>query len=218
MNIHDPDVVFTDLGLALLGVYFAFRLSRDKEATYLTRARVLLMAGLASAAFFGAVFHAFFPANTNTRAGFLAWVPVSLSIVLVASTLFALALPLLAQRMSRTVKWALVGSYAVSFAYAVLFVDESYATIVRFYAPTLVLFLIAASLQAWRTKERGWALIATSLALSIVAAVTQQARIALHPVYFDHNAVYHVIQAIALVVLYFGFLRVGRQAATTRAQ
>jgi hypothetical protein len=61
-------------------------------------------------------------------------------------------------------------------------------------------------------------MIATSLALSIVAAVTQQARIALHPVYFDHNAVYHVIQAIALVVLYFGFLRVGRQAATTRAQ
>ena len=35
----------------------------------------------------------------------------------------------------------------------------------------------------------------------------QQLEIALHPVYFDHNAVYHVVQAAALVLLFLGFRR-----------
>ncbi len=40
-------------------------------------------------------------------------------------------------------------------------------------------------------------------------------RVALHPVYFDHNAVYHVVQAVALVILYIGFERVGRSAVSS---
>jgi len=32
----------------------------------------------------------------------------------------------------------------------------------------------------------------------VVAAAVQQARIALHPNYFNHNALYHLLQAIAL--------------------
>ena len=30
----------------------------------------------------------------------------------------------------------------------------------------------------------------------------------IHPEHFDHNAVYHVLQGVALVLLYRGFLRV----------
>jgi hypothetical protein len=43
--------------------------------------------------------------------------------------------------------------------------------------------------------------------MSAAAAMLQQAKVAVHPVYFDHNAVYHVVQAIALVFLYFGWRR-----------
>jgi hypothetical protein len=32
-------------------------------------------------------------------------------------------------------------------------------------------------------------------------------RIALHPAYFDHNALYHVVQGVALVLFYQGFRR-----------
>jgi hypothetical protein len=31
--------------------------------------------------------------------------------------------------------------------------------------------------------------------------------VALHPVYFDHNAVYHLVQSVAIVVLYLGWKR-----------
>jgi hypothetical protein len=110
--------------------------------------------------------------------------------------------------------------YALSFAFVVLFVDESYGTIVRFYAPTLILFLIAAVRQATRTavERNSWWLLALAFGLSIVAALSQQARIAIHPVYFDHNALYHVLQGIALVMLFIGFRRVSGPNPAHRTQ
>jgi len=205
MTINDPDVVYTDLGLAVLGAYLAWRLWRERSG--MARAGAVIMGALASAAFFGAVFHAFFPSNTETRAGFYAWIPVSLSIMVVSCTLLALGLRVLVPGLGKNVRQLLVAAYCATFAYVVLFVDESYGTIVRFYAPTLILFLIAAVREALRQQTRAWWLLAAAFALSIVAALLQQMKVALHPVYFDHNALYHVLQGIALVLLYFGFRR-----------
>lgn len=215
MTLNEPDVVYTDLGLALLGAYLAWRLWRHRSA--LARAGVVIMAALSSAAFFGAVFHAFFPSDTETRAGFFAWIPVSLSIIVVSCTLLSLALRVLAPPLAARVRRMLVAAYCVSFAFVVLFVDETYGTIVRFHAPTLVLFLIAAVREALRHHARAWWLLAAAFALSILAAVLQQSRVALHPVYFDHNALYHVLQGIALVLLYFGFKRATADTAEPRA-
>jgi hypothetical protein len=208
MRIHDPDVVYTDLGLALLGGFLAWRLWRHGDRGYLTKAGVIIMAALASAALFGAIFHAFFPANTTSRAGFFAWIPVSLSITVVSTTLLSVGLRVLLPRLSSGVRRPLVTAYAVVFAVVVLLIDESYGTIVRFYAPTLVLFLVAAVREALRGAGKGWWLLSLSFTLSIIAATLQQARIALHETYFDHNALYHVVQAVALIVLFAGFKRV----------
>ena len=197
ITIPDPDVVFTDLGLAVLGACFAWRLRGGRG--------VLVMAGLASAAFWGAMFHAFFPAKTATTAGFVVWLFVALSIAVVAESLLDMTLTILFARLIpgkrpgiTTARRAIVLLYFLLFPFVLLFVDESFSTVVLLYAPTLVLALIAAALDRW-------ALIAFGLLLSAIAAVLQQAHVAIHPVYFDHNAVYHAVQAAALVVLYFGF-------------
>ncbi|MGQ0537564.1 MAG: DUF6962 family protein, partial [Gemmatimonadaceae bacterium] len=84
-------------------------------------------------------------------------------------------------------------------------INESFGTIVRFYAPTLLLFVAAAVAQARRQRDTGWWYIAAALVVSILAALLQQAGVALHATYFDHNAVYHVLQGIALVLLFIGF-------------
>jgi hypothetical protein len=194
--MHEPAVVLTDLALAILGAVLWWRLA-GLGAT--------IMGGLASAAFWGAIFHAFFPARTATPLGFVAWLPVALSILIVAAALLTMALSLLAPRLPVTVRRTIVTGYAVGFAGAVLFIDESFSTIVLLYGPTLVLGLIAAAFEAIRTRSRGWALVALGLTVSAAAALLQQARVALHPVYFDHNAVYHVVQAAAVVLLYLGF-------------
>ena len=207
LRIHDPDVVLTDLALAVLGAWLAWRLARGTERGTIARSGVVVMGGLASAALWGAVFHAFFPAGTSTRPGFWAWVPVSLSIVAVGTALLTLALRVAAPRLPATALRALAAAYGGAFASVVLFVDQSYRTIVWFYGPVVALFLVVAGRQAIKSRSTAWTLIAVSFAISLLAAVLQQARVALHPEHFDHNAVYHVLQGIAMVLLYRGFLR-----------
>ena len=213
ISIPKPDVVFTDLGLAILGAYLGWRLWAARGGGMLPRSGVVVVGGLASAAFWGAIFHAFFPANTATPPGFGVWIAVALSIVAVAAALLELGLRVLAPRLAPPVRRAIVATYAGGFAAVVLFVDQSFSTIVRFYAPALVFFLIVAVRQAIRARSAGWRLIAASFIVSGAAALLQQARVSIHPVYFDHNAVYHVLQGIALVLLYRGF----RQASTAPA-
>jgi hypothetical protein len=196
--MHEPAVVLTDLVLAVLGAVLAGRVRG------LGAGRVIL-AGLASAALWGAIFHAFFPARTTTPLGFVAWLPVAFSILVVAAALLTLALALLAPRLPLPARRTLVALYAAGFAGIVLLVDESFSMIVRLYGPIVILALSATALAAIRTHRRSWALVSLGLTLSAAAALLQQAHLAIHPVYFDHNAVYHVAQAAALVVLYLGF-------------
>ena len=204
--IHDPDVVLTDLALALLGAYLGWRLWRVPNRGGMTRTGVVIMVALASAAFWGAVFHAFFTTGTRTAAGFMTWVPVVLSILIVAAALLELGLRVSTPRLPPPVRHAIVATYAAVFAAVALLVDASFSTIVSFYAPVVFLFLIAAARQAVRDRDAGWTLIAVSFAISLLAAGLQQARVSIHE-HFDHNAVYHVLQGVALVLLYRGFLR-----------
>ena len=205
--MNEPAVVLTDLALAVLSAWLGWRLWRAADGKTLQKAGALLLFGLASAALWGAVFHAFFPEDTATPAGFIAWIPVALSILLVAATLLELALGILVPRLPPASRHALVGIYALAFIAVVLLVDESFTTIVRFYGPVVLLFLFAALWQVARTGHRGWMLIAAAFVFSVGAAVLQQAQVSLHPVYFDYNAVYHVVQGVAVVLLYLGFER-----------
>jgi hypothetical protein len=212
LTIHDPDVVVTDVVLAILGGYLGWRLWRASSRHPLLITGALLMGALASAALWGAIFHAVFPAGTATLPGFLAWIPVTLSIVVAASVMLDLGLRLLLPRIQPHLRWSIVASYAVIFSGVVLFVHESFGSIVYFYTPALLLLLVAAGRQGIQRRDAGWSLIATGLMLSAGAAVLQLARVALHPVYFDHNAVYHVVQGLALIVLYLGWRRAASES------
>jgi hypothetical protein len=203
ITIHEPDVVITDLALAALGAWFGWRLWTGRRRTCSKSGSILIL-GLGSAAFWGAVFHAFFPEETATRAGFIAWIPVSLSIVVAAAAMLDMALRILLPGMAHGVRLLLLATYAAGFAAVVLLVDESFSSIVRFYVPALLLFLAGAGLQAVRSGS-GWSWIIAGLLVSVGAALMQQAEVSLDPRYFDHNAVYHVLQSIALVILYHGF-------------
>jgi hypothetical protein len=147
-RINDPDVVLTDLALALLAGYLARRLWTMPGDSRLPRAGTLLLGALASAAFWGAIFHAFFPAGTATLPGALAWSPVVLSIVMAAAVLLALALRILIPHLSWQIRKYIVRTYAIAFAAVALLLDHSFTSIVYFYVPALLLLLVAAGRQA----------------------------------------------------------------------
>jgi hypothetical protein len=205
--IHDPDVAGTDAALAALSAYLGWRLWTEAGGRGLQRTGAILLAALASAAAGGAIFHAWFPGGTSTVAGSLAWKPVALSIVVAGATMLDLGLGLLLPRWATRLRRSLVWVYAALFAVVVMLLDDSFTSIVLFYVPTLMLLLLATLRQSLRSQSVGWRLILTGLLLSAAAAGLQQARVALHPVYFDHNAVYHVVQSIAVVFLYLGWRR-----------
>jgi hypothetical protein len=203
VTLYHPDVVFTDLGLAVLGMVLGARMRRPPRSS-LTVPAVLIFCGQAAAALAGAIFHGFFVAGVGTPGGYAAWLPVPLSIDIVAASLLGLSIGNI-QGIPSSIRRATVTVYAVTFASVILLVNESFATVVRFYAPVMLLFLATAAVNAWRMRSRAWGLIAASFAISAVATVVQQTRVGIHPAYFDHNALYHVLQAVALVVLYLGF-------------
>jgi hypothetical protein len=207
ISIHEPDVVLTDLGLALLAAYLGWRLWTVPGKGSLASAGAVLLGALASAAFWGAIFHAFFPADTTTLPGFIAWIPVAVSIIVAGAIMLELGLRFLVPALPAPVRRSIVATYAAGFAGVVLLVDESFTSIVRFYVPPLMLFLVASGYQAVRGRNAGWARIAFGLIISVGAALLQQGKVSIHPLYFDHNAVYHVVQTVAIVFLYFGFRR-----------
>lgn len=204
LSIHEADVALTDVGLTVLGGWIAWRLWTRPGRNSVQRDGALFMAGLALAAFFGATFHAFFPDKTSTHPGFVAWIPVVVSIAATSAVMLALACRLLVPAVPTAARRIGVTAYAATFVTWALLVDESYGTVVRFYGPTLLALLAAALTMTHRLRSAAWRAVAGGLALSVLAAVLQQAHVALHPVYFNHNALYHLLQGIALVLIYRG--------------
>ena len=71
--------------------------------------------------------------------------------------------------------------------------------------PAIFFFLIIAIERAYlREKQRSLLLVAGGLTLNLVAGLQQQIGFGIHPVYFNHNALYHVLQAIALYLFFLG--------------
>src|SRR5207245_2244030 len=65
--------------------------------------------------------------------------------------------------------------------------------------PLTLLATGVTALSAWALGAR---LLSSRLVLS--AALLQQLGVGIHPVYFNHNALYHVFQAIALFLFFLG--------------
>jgi len=204
--IHDPDVVLTDLALAVLGAYLGWRLWIMPGKKRLPRAGALLLGALASAAFWGAIFHALFQTER----------PPLRCTCLEPSRAFD------RRRCGNHARPGPGHSGAASgtgyppvhrdhvcreLCCGCLLLDRSFTSIVYFYVPALLLLLLAAARRAISGRSIGWTLVAAGLLMSVGAAVLQQARVAIHPVYFDHNAVYHAVQSIAILFLYVGWRR-----------
>jgi hypothetical protein len=99
----------------------------------------------------------------------------------------------------------LVPVYIVHLAYLVVVVrtNPPFRLALAMYAPS-AFFLRLTLLSRLRVpaERRPAALALAALAVSTAAAVVQVRKIALHPRWFDHNATFHVIQAVSFAILY----------------
>jgi hypothetical protein len=198
----EPDVALTDYAVALECACFAYSLWRSRKAPgplsfwFITAFLATAVAGLA-----GGTVHGFFNPPGSVGHGIL-W-PLGLVMIGVA----ALAFANIAAALRFTGTAVLAISRAAFFLFlfycvVIVFFNDQFKVAIVAYLPA-VLFLGWVFLERYRQTRRpafAWGL--AGIGITLLAAVVQQARIALHPRYFNHNALYHTLQAAGLFMIF----------------
>lgn len=178
MTIAEPMTLATDLMLTVAALVFAARLWR------LNRMWALAFLCTAAGSFFGGMHHGFAP-HLAPVASLLLW----------KATLFSIGFAsffLLAGSHRRAAVFAVV-KLVVYIAWMIA--HDEFVYVILDYGLTLLIVGILV-----RTR---W--VIASIVVSVIGALVQQSGFALHR-HFNHNDLYHVIQLVALWLLYRGGL------------
>jgi len=199
----EPDVTLTDYGLALecaiLAIALRLRPTCHRE---LRSAGIFFFVSLGISAVAGGTVHGFYPDPQTPESCWL-WQLTLQSIGLAAFSTWRLAAGILAS--GRTARWLTLAAFPQLVLYstgALLFTQEFWITF-TIYVPAALLLLAGFCRAVWCDGHRFLLLGVASSLLSFTSCFVQFMRIGIHPVYFNHNALAHVIQAVALVLLFF---------------
>lgn len=197
-----PDVALTDYALALECLIFAYLLHPVQQGLRsAARWFMIFFLSIAIAAAVGGTVHGFYedPASTGSRK---LWplTLIAIGITALAGTNIAATLQFEKHTAVRFARAAV--AVFIVYCAVVLFVVDSFLIAIVNYLP-VVLFLGWVFFERYRqTGDRAFRDGVIGVGMMLFAAITQQAELGIHPKYFNHNAVYHVIQAIALLLLF----------------
>ena len=202
--MSEPDVALTDYALTLLAGFFAVLVLRRGDAASALRGWfALFFAAAAGASLFGGSVHGFFP-NENSQGHALLWPATLLSLGVATWSGWAVGAHLvLAPRAARLLIVA-AALQLLGYSAVVLSGQQEFVVAVINYLPA-ALFMLGAVLWAqYRDPELRLSPAAWGLVLTFVAAGVQRLGLGLHPQYFNHNALYHLVQALGLALIFWG--------------
>jgi hypothetical protein len=201
--MKELDVALTDYFLALEAFLFVVLLVRHRNDTGRLRfwfVIYFLAASLASAC--GGTVHGFV---NEEQAGAYAilWRATLLAVGVAALANWAIGAHLLFSH--RVTRWIVLAAVVQLLAYAVtiIFVSQDFRVAILDNLPAVVFLIVALLLTCLRQPQAGLLVAAGGMSLTLVAAALQQLEIGIHT-HFNHNAVFHVIQAIALFMVFRG--------------
>lgn len=213
--IAELDVTLTDYALAVEAAIFAFSLFRAKEAwPPLQSVFVLFFCSISAASLVGGTVHGFF-SDDLSRGAKLLW-PVTLILLgLTSCVVWRLGALLVFPRV--VVVWmtrvALI-EFAV-YSLFVLLVRRDFIIAIANYLPAVLFLTLSFGFRFLRRPNSSTLVGMTGLFLTFVAAAVQHLKISLHPQYFNHNAFYHLLQGIALFLLFISARYLVRNSTTT---
>ncbi len=197
----EPDVALTDYGVTLECAMLTGLLFRREPARRgLRNLFALLFASAGVAALAGGTVHGFF--LRESALGAILWRIVLLAVGLTALAGWSIGGRLLfPERTARLVE-VLAAVECAAYTFVVLAIDQSFWIAIANYAPS-VFFVAFSFLVAYRRHGEGPLLAGlVGLLLMIAGAIVQRLRLALHPAYFIHNALFHVIQMAAFLLVF----------------
>ena len=202
-GVTEPMTVATDVVLAVLAFGFAGRLA-SQSASAGSAAKGWLAAAMAVtalAALVGALAHGTDPARAEALRDRLwrgtVYITGAIGATIVASVAFFAA-----RGSVRVAILALAAIKLVVFERRALRRPE-FTVVATDYGAALAILLAGASYEMLRRRAPGMAWLIAGVLVSIVAAIVQVRRVALHR-HFNHNDLYHVIQMAALYAFYRG--------------
>jgi hypothetical protein len=200
----EPDVTLTDYAIALECAILCVLAARWHPANHaLRRWWIVLFASIGAGAFFGGTVHGFF-LDERTLGHRVLWPATLLALGVTSMAMWFVGATAALQEPRAT--WLRRAAIAALVAYAsvVIFVDSRFLVAIAMYLPATVFLLVTLCVLYARQRTRALAIGIAGLLLTFAAAAVQQLRIAVHPIYFNHNALYHVIQGVALAMIYVG--------------
>lgn len=204
MTLTEPAVSLTDYALAIECVAIVLLLMRSDAGDRTLRFWfVVFFASAAAASLLGGTVHGFFPevADQNRQ---LLWKATLLAILVTSLAGWNIGGILLLPGRGAAVVRGLAILLLALLSYVVLFVRPEFLMAIIAYVPA-TLFLLIALIVAYRIRRLQalrWGIVGTGL--TFVAAAVQRLHLSVHPYYFNHNALYHVIQGVALWMIFLG--------------
>lgn len=210
--MHEPAVTLTDYGLTLECWLFAALIAKSAPKQPVKRLWIAFFFFVGLASLLGGTVHGFLPDQSSL------WHDIVWKSSLTAIGCTAAASWMLGAHLTGSAsltRWMprIAAVLLVAYAGIVAVVSHRFLVAIAMYLPATVFLTIAMVMAHLREPKRGWAAGIIGLALTYAAAAVQQVKVAVHPVYFDHNALYHAIQAVALYLLFLAQSRVNRSAA-----
>jgi hypothetical protein len=207
MTINEPATLVTDYLLAIFTGVLGRRLARaarDAEWSALIQTALaqrwwsvaFTATAIASAA--GGTVHGFQHAMARRLTNLL-WLVTLESLVVAAFAVVGAAIVLIG--WGKTARFAATFATAVAFGSYGLWVIKNpvFLSAIAAYGAA---FAVLLSVRLYmRPLDRGGRLLLAGVALSLVAAGIQQSGVPIHR-YFNHNDLYHVVQAVAVWLLY----------------
>lgn len=201
--ISELDVTLTDYALALETAVFAFLLFRERETQSPFRsAFVWFFASIGVAALVGGTVHGFFPDDASDGARML-WVVTLMILGATALILWRLGALLVFSPIGAERITSLAAVEFILYVLVVLFWRREFAIALGNYLPAALFFLVGLCLRFFKLRDRSALTGIVGLLLTFVAAAIQHLRISVDPRYFNHNAFYHLLQGIALLLIFF---------------
>ncbi len=206
----EPAVTLTDYAVAIECAVFVIALSRlDARDRELCLWFVVFFASIAAASILGGTVHGFFLAASSPGRRIL-WPATMFAILVTSLAAWNIgAILQLAERSAILVR-RLAIAQLVLFSLIVLFVTSKFYVGIIAYLPS-TLFLLFALLTVYRRRldpAVRWGV--AGLAFTLAAAAVQQLHVGIHPGYFNHNALYHVIQGAALGMIFVAARSISR--------
>ncbi len=202
IELTSPAVSLTDFALAIECAALAVLLARHPATDLALRKWfVVFFASVAAASLLGGTMHGFFEYSTSPFRTVL-WTATLLSILVTSFAAWSIASMMQLGRQASQLVRGFALTQLVVLTLVVLFVTQQFLIAIIAYLPATVFLLVAFVLAYRRRRNPALASGIAGLALVFIGAAVQQSGVTVHPIYLDHNTLYHVIQGIALWLIY----------------